>query len=82
MSFDVLLQVLRSFESFAAKVTFVRLERNVNTNMRSDMIALHGGCSAVAPLTRQVEIICALAANMPVTNMILNIESVIRCKLK
>ena len=76
------LQVLRSFESFAAKVTFVRLERNVNANMRSDVVTFHGRRSAVTPLTRQVEIVCALATNMPVTNMILNVKSDISCKIK
>ena len=46
MGFDMLLQILGSLKGLAAEVTFVRLQRNVNTNVRSDMVSLDGCCPA------------------------------------
>lgn len=41
MSFDVLLQILRALEIFSAEGAAMRLERDMNANMRGDVIALH-----------------------------------------
>src|SRR2546430_1836097 len=72
MSLDMFLQVLRSFKGLAAKVTFVRLEWNMHANVRSDMIALDGGGTAVPPLAGEVQIVGALSTDMPLANMVLN----------
>lgn len=50
MRLDVLLQVLRTLEGLAAEIALVRLERDVHTNVRSDVVALDGGGTAGAPL--------------------------------
>jgi len=72
MSLDMLLQVLRSFEGFAAKVAFVRLEWNMHANVRSDVITLDGGGTAVPPLAGEVQIVGALSTDMTLANMVLN----------
>ena len=61
---DVLLQILRTLERFTAEVAFVRLERNVNSDMRCDVIALDGCCSTRVPTTGQVEVVCTLATDV------------------
>lgn len=68
----MLLQVLRPLEGLPAEVAFVRLERHMDTNMRGDVIAFDGGGAAIAPLTGQVEIVGALAANVSFANVILD----------
>jgi hypothetical protein len=68
---DVLLEILRTLEGFAAEITLVRLQWDVNTYMRSDMIALHCRRTAVAPLACQVEVVGTLTANMTLANMVL-----------
>ena len=73
MSLDVLLEILGALERLATKVAFVRLQGNVNTNMRGDVITLDGGSTAVAPLACQVQIVGALAANVTFTNVILQV---------
>lgn len=71
MRFNMLLQILWAFECLAAKVAFVGFEWNVNTNVRGNMISLHRGGTATSPLTRQVEIVGALATNMTLADMFL-----------
>ena len=71
MSLDVLLEILRTLEGFAAEITLVRLQWDVNAYMRSDMIALHRRRTAVSPLACQVEVVGALTANMTLANMVL-----------
>jgi hypothetical protein len=66
---DMFLQVLRTLESFAAKVTFVRLKRNMDSNMRSDVVTFYCGGTAGVPATSQVEVVCALASNMLFTDV-------------
>ena len=71
MSLHVLLEILRSLESFAAEVAFVRLQRNVDADVRSDVIALDSGGAAVAPLASEIQIVCALATDMALADVIL-----------
>ena len=71
VSLDMLLEILRTLEGLTAEITLVRLQRNVDANMRSDVIALHSRCTAVAPLACQVEVVGALTTNMTLTNMVL-----------
>jgi hypothetical protein len=71
MRLDMLLQILRSLESLAAEIAFVRLQRDMDANVRRDMVALHGRRPAVAPLASEIQVVGALSANMPLTNVIL-----------
>ena len=73
MSFDMLLQVLWTFEGFATEVAFVWFQRDVDSDVRSDMVAFDGGSVTVAPLAGQVEIIGTLPSNMTLTNVFLRI---------
>jgi hypothetical protein len=43
---DMLLQVLGTLERLATELTLVRLQRNVNTDVRGDVITLDCGSSA------------------------------------
>lgn len=72
MGLDVLLQILRALERLATEVAFVRLQWDVYTDMRRDVVALDCRCAAVAPLTCQVQIVSALATDMALANMILD----------
>lgn len=68
---DVLLEVLRPLERLATKLALVRLQGHVNTDVRGDVVALHGGCPTLAPLASEVEVVGALAAHMALAEMIL-----------
>lgn len=68
---DMFLEILRALESLAAEFALVRLERNVDSNVRGDVVALDCGGSALTPLTGQVEIISRLATNMAFADMFL-----------
>lgn len=67
----MLLQVLRALERLAAELTLVRLERDVDADVRGDVVTLHGGCPAGVPLTGQVEVVGALAADMALADVLL-----------
>lgn len=71
MGFDVLLEILRALEGFLAEVTFVRLEGNVNADMRGDVVALDRRGATGTPLAGQVEVVCAFAADMAFADVIL-----------
>jgi hypothetical protein len=68
---NVLLEILRTFESLLAEVTLVWLQWNMDADMRRDVITLDGSGSAVAPTASQVEVICRLATNMLLTDVVL-----------
>ena len=65
------LQVLRTLERLSAEVAFVWLEWDVDTNVRGNVIAFHGGRAAGTPLTGEVEVVCALAADMAFADVVL-----------
>lgn len=71
MCFHVLLQILRSLESFATEFTLVRLQGHMNPNVGSDMISFDRRGTTVAPLTSQIEVVSGFATNMLLTNMLL-----------
>lgn len=71
VSFDMLLQVLWTFERFPTKVAFVWFQGYVDSDVRGDMVALDRGCMTAAPLTGQVEIIGTLPSNVTLTDMFL-----------
>jgi hypothetical protein len=70
MSLDMLLQVLGTLERLATELALVRLERNVNTDVRGDVVSLDCSSSARVPLASQVEVVCALTANMTLTDVL------------
>jgi hypothetical protein len=67
----MLLQVLGTLERLATELTLVRLQGNVNTDVRGDVISLDCSSSARVPLASQVEVVCALTANMTLTDVLL-----------
>lgn len=50
MGLDMFLEVLWALERFATELAFVRFERNVDSNVGGNMVALDRGCATVAPL--------------------------------
>lgn len=68
---DVLLQVLGTLEGLAAEVTLVRLERDMDTDMRRDVITLDGSSPAGVPLAGQIEVVGALSAYMSLADVVL-----------
>lgn len=48
---DMLLQILRTLERLAAKVTFVGLQGDMNSDVRGDVITLNGRDATLRPLT-------------------------------
>ena len=75
MSFHVLLQILRTLESLATELATMRFQGNMDSNVRSDMIALDNLNAAVRPRALQVEIVSAFAANMFVAYVILELST-------
>lgn len=70
MRFDVLFEILRPLESLAAEITFVWLERDMYANVRSDVITLHSRRATGTPLTSEVQVVGALAADMALTYVV------------
>lgn len=67
----MLLQILGTLEALATEVALVRLERNMDTNVRRDVVALDGGCAAIVPAAGQVQIVSALATDMALANVVI-----------
>lgn len=72
MCLDMFLQILGSLEGFATEFTLVWLQRDVDSNMRSDVVALDGSRSALTPCACQVEVVGRLSADMSFTYMLLS----------
>jgi hypothetical protein len=73
----MLLQVLRALEGLSAKVAFVRLEWNMHTDVRSDMVTLHSRSAALIPLAGEVQVVGAFPAHMPFTDVVLPLASML-----
>jgi hypothetical protein len=71
MGLDMLLEILWSLEGLATKLALVRFQRNVNSNVRGNVIALDGGGTTLAPGAGEIEVISRLSANMAFANMLL-----------
>ena len=71
MSLDVLLQILRSLESLTAEVALMRLQRDMDTNVRRDVVTFYSRGTTITPLTSQIQVVGALATNMAFANMVL-----------
>ena len=71
MGFDMLLQVLRPLEGLATEVASMRLQRDMDSDMRGDVVAFHNGDATVAPRTLKVEIVSTFATNVLFADMVL-----------
>jgi hypothetical protein len=71
MSLDMLLQVLGALERLATELALVRLEGNMNTDMRSNVVALHSSGATRVPVACEIQIVCALATNMALTDVLI-----------
>ena len=68
MGLNVLLKILGALKRLAAKVAFVRFERDMGVDVRYNVVALDFGGAAVVPLAREVQVV---VADMVFTNMFL-----------
>jgi hypothetical protein len=68
---DVLLQILGALERLSTEVTFVRLQRDVDSNVGGDVVALDGRGPARIPSTGEVEVVGALSADMLLADVLL-----------
>jgi len=64
-------QVLRSLEGLAAELALVRLQGYVDSDVRSDVVTLNRGGTALAPGARQVEVVGGLATDMAFADVLL-----------
>jgi hypothetical protein len=71
MGLDVLLEILGTLERLSTEVALVRLQGNMHPNVRGDVVALDRCGTARVPLTCQIEVVGALPANVPLTNVVL-----------
>ena len=67
----MLLEILRPLEGLAAKLTLVRLEGHMDSDVRCDVVALDRGGAARIPLASEAQIVGALASNMALADMVL-----------
>ncbi len=51
---DMLLEILWTLETLATEFTLVRLERNVDSDMRGDVVTLNSGSTARVPLASEI----------------------------
>lgn len=68
---DMLLQILWTLEALATELTLVRFERNVDSDVRGDVVTLDGGSPARVPLASEIQVVGALATNMAFTDVLL-----------
>lgn len=65
------LEILWSLEGLAAEATSMRLQGNMNSNVRGDVVTLDGSSTTSAPPTDEIEVIRTLATDMTLADMIL-----------
>ncbi len=65
------LQILRTLERLSTEVAFMRLQWDMDPDMRRDVVTFHRRSSAAIPTTGEVEIVCRLSPDMALTNMVL-----------
>lgn len=71
MGFDVLLEILRTFEGLSTELALVGLEGYMDTDMRCDMVALDGGGPTASPTTGEVQVIGTLTTDVTLADVIL-----------
>lgn len=67
---DMLLQVLWTLECLSTEVTFVRLQWDMDADVRSDVVTFDSGSAAGVPSTGQVQVVCALSSDVLLTDMV------------
>jgi len=67
----MLLEILRALERLAAELALVWLQWNVDADVRCDVVALDSSGATTTPLTLEVEVVCALTADMTFTDVVL-----------
>jgi hypothetical protein len=68
---DVFLEILWTLEGLAAELALMRLQGHVDADVRRDVVSLHRRRTTATPLTRQVEIVGALATDVAFADMVL-----------
>ena len=71
MGLDMFLEILRALKRLAAEIALVRLERDVNTNVGGDVVALDRRGAALVPLAGQVQVVGALPTDVFLANVLL-----------
>lgn len=71
MGLDVLLEILRALERFAAEIALVRLERHMDADVGGDVVALDRRGAALIPLASEVQVVGAFTAYMLLTYVLL-----------
>lgn len=66
----MLLQILGTLEGFAAELALVGLKGHMDANMRRDVVALDGGGAARVPTAGEVQVVCALATDMALADVL------------
>jgi len=72
MCLYMLLEILRSLEGLATELASMRLQGDVDTDVRGDVVALYNSDTTVTPGTGQIQVISTLATNMTLTDMVLS----------
>ena len=70
-------EVLRAFKGLAAEVATMRLQGDMDANVRCDMVTLYHRNVAVGPSTLQIEVIRALATDMDFAHMVLEADELV-----
>jgi len=73
MGLDMFLQILRSLERLAAEFTLVGLQRDVDSDVRRDVVALDGRGSALTPCAGQVQVVGRFATDVSLADVLLSI---------
>lgn len=71
MCLDMFLKILWSLKGLATELALVRLERNMNSDVRGDVVALDGCCSALTPCACQVEVVGRFSTDVSFTYVLL-----------
>lgn len=71
MGLDMLLEILRALERLSTGRALVRLEWDMHSDMRRDMIPLHRSRLTGAPAAGQVQVVGTLPTDMFLTDVVL-----------
>lgn len=74
---DVFLQILWPFERLSTKLASMRFQWHMDTNMGGDVIPLNDLDLTIPPCTDKIEIVCTLATDVRLANVILQTRSTI-----
>jgi hypothetical protein len=66
----MLLQVLGTLECLSAEIAFVWFERDVDSDVRGDMITLDCGGAALVPAAGEVQVVGTLSSDMLLADVI------------